>query len=216
MTTGTSGANSGATDPRRPATVTRDLITVGVFTALYFVIMALVGQLGALLPITQVLGPLYIPILCGIPFMLFVTRVTRFGLITAMGWIIGILYLVTGQSWVATVLAFVLAVIADLIAKQGKYRSWPMLVLSFIVFSEMAIGMVVPLFFQRQATLDRIASRGHEQAWINQIVSLTPAWMFYVMIVMIVVGATIGAYVGRGIFHKHFAYLNAGRTRTGA
>jgi len=216
MTTGNPGATSVAIDPRRPATLTRDLITVGVFTALYFVIMAVVGQLGALVPITQVLGPLYIPILCGIPFMLFVTRVTRFGLITAMGWIIGILYLVTGQSWVATVLAFVLGLVADLIAKQGHYRSWPLLVVSFVVFSEMAIGMVVPLFFQRQATLDRIAARGHEEAWVNQIVSLTPAWMFYVMIVMIIVGAIIGAHLGRGVFRKHFAYLAPAAARDAA
>lgn len=50
---------------------TRDLINVGIFTVLYFLAVAVCGQLGALMPIVQVLGPLYIPIVAGIPFALF-------------------------------------------------------------------------------------------------------------------------------------------------
>ncbi len=204
-----SNVSTGIESPQadiRSTTVTRDLITVGVFTALYFVIMAVVGQLGALVPIGQVLGPLYIPILCGIPFMLFLSRVQRFGLITAMGVIIGLLYLLTGQSVVATILGVVLGLVADLIAKAGSYRRWPVLLLAYAVFAEMSIGMVVPLFFQREAVIAGLSKR-HDTSWVNQIVSLTPPWMFYVMIVMILVGAVIGGFLGRAVFRKHFAYL---------
>jgi len=194
--------------PAKTTSLTRDLITVGVFTALYFVVMAVVGQLGALIPITQALGPFYIPLICGIPFMLFLTRVHRFGLITAMGWIIGLLFIATGMSVIATILALVLAPAADLIAKLGGYKKWLTLVGAYVVFSLMDIGMVAPLFFQRQAMLDKMSAR-HDSAWIAQIAQLTPPWMFPVMLVMIVVGATIGAYIGRGIFRKHYAYLAA-------
>jgi len=194
--------------PAKTTSVTRDLITVGVFTALYFVVMAVVGQLGALIPITQVLGPFYIPLICGIPFMLFMTRVHRFGMITAMGWIIGLLFLATGMSIIATIMAFVLAPLADLIAKWGGYKKWLAIVGAYVVFSLMDIGMVAPLFFQRQAMLDKMSAR-HNDAWIAQITQLTPPWMFPVMLVMIVIGATIGAYIGRGIFRKHYAYLAA-------
>lgn len=168
--------------------------------------MAVVGQLGALIPIGQVLGPFYIPIICGIPFMVFVTRVQRFGLIFAMGVIIGLLFLLTGQSWVATVLAVVLGLAADLIARAGQYRRWPLLVASYVVFAIMGIGMVVPLFFQRAATIALMQSR-HAAEWVNQIIRLTPPWLFYVMILMLAVGAVIGAYLGRAVFRKHFAYL---------
>jgi energy-coupling factor transport system substrate-specific component len=194
-------------DPRPPASLTRDLITVGVFTALYFVVMAVIGQLGALLPITQVFAPFFIPIVCGIPFMLFVTRVARFGMITVMGWLIGLLLLATGQSWMVLVLAVVLAVVADLIARAGAYRSWGTTLAAFIVFSEMGVGMVIPLYFQRAATMARMRAHGHDDAWVNQIVSLTPSWMFYLVIVMLAVGAVIGAHLGRAIFRKHFGYL---------
>ncbi len=190
----------------RSTTLTRDLITVGVFTALYVVVMAVVGQVGALIPIGQVLGPLYIPIICGIPFMLFLSRVQRFGLITAMGVIVGLLYLVTGQSFVATILGIVLGVAADLIARAGSYRRWPVLLAAYAVFAEMSIGMVIPLFFQREAVIARLSTR-HDTAWVDQIVALTPSWMFYLMIVMILVGAVIGGFLGRAVFRKHFSYL---------
>lgn len=201
-----SSAPSGAPRP----SVTRDLITVGIFTALYFVILAVFGQLGALTPITQLIAPFYLPILCGIPFMLFLTRVHRFGLITAMGWIVGLLFLLTGMSWVTTVLAFALSIIADLIARAGKYQRWPMLLLSYIVFSEMAIGTVIPLYFQRAEFLARRVER-QGQAWADEIAKLTPSWMFYGMIVMLAVGAVIGAYLGRAVFRKHYSYLSTGK-----
>jgi len=195
------------TTPSAPRpSVTRDLINVGVFTALYFVILAILGQLGALVPITQVLAPFYLPIVCGIPFMLFLTRVKRFGMITAMGWIIGLLLLLTGMPLTVLPIAFVLAVAADLVARTGGYKRWWSLVAAYAIFSEILIGTVVPLFFQRDAFLARRLERQGE-VWTNQIEALTPSWMFFVMIVMLAVGAVIGAYLGRAIFRKHYRYL---------
>jgi energy-coupling factor transport system substrate-specific component len=187
-----------------PKFTTRDLINVGIFTAIYFVVLAVCGQLGALVPILQVLGPFYIPLICGIPFVLFLTRVKTFGMITIMGIVVGALILLTGQSWVVTVLAVILAPIADLVARAGHYTRWPNLVGAYVIFSEMLIGMVVPLFFQRTAFLERLSGR-HDAAWVDSLRDMTPSWMFYVMIAMLAVGAVLGAYLGRAMFHKHFS-----------
>ncbi|MDR3070181.1 MAG: MptD family putative ECF transporter S component [Propionibacteriaceae bacterium] len=182
---------------------TKDLIATGIFTAIYFVTMAVCGQLGALIPILQVLGPLYIPIICGIPFILFLTRVRVFGQIAIMGIVTGLLLILTGQHWAGLVLAVVLAPLGDWIAARGGYKSWWGIVAGYAVFSELLIGMVVPLFFTRQTVLERIGTR-HDQAWVQQVADLTPPWMFLVMILMIVVGSAIGAYVGRVLLKKHF------------
>jgi len=202
-------AASPAPKPRPgPApSLTRDLISVGVFTALYFVVVAVFGQLGGLVPVTQVFGPFYIPLLCGIPFMLFLTRVHRFGMITAMGWIVGLLLMATGMHWTVLVIALILAPLADLVARLGGYKRWWPLVASYVVFSEILIGTVWALFFQREAVLGRLSTR-HDSTWINQIVALTPPWMFYVMVLMIVAGAVIGAFIGRAVFRKHYRYLS--------
>ncbi|MDR0626256.1 MAG: MptD family putative ECF transporter S component [Bifidobacteriaceae bacterium] len=184
-------------------TGTRALIETGVFTALYVVVLAVFGQLGALVPILQVLGPLYIPFVCGVPFMLFAARVKTFGQITIMGVLAAALVFLTGQSWVMLVLAAVLAPAADLIAKAGDYRRFTFTLVAYVVFSEMLIGMVVPLFFLRQSFISRIGKR-HDSAWVDTLVNLTPPWMFWVMIVMIAVGAVGGAFLGRALTRKHF------------
>lgn len=182
---------------------TRDLINTGVFTVLYFVAVAICGQLGALVPLVQILGPLYIPIVAGIPFMLFLTRVNGFGMITIMGILVGLLVLATGQSYWVALLSLICAPCADLICRAGGYRAWGNLVAGYSVFSLMLIGTVIPLFFARDAYLARLGER-KDNAWVETIVSLTPTWMFFAMIAMLVVGSIIGAYLGRGLLAKHF------------
>ena len=181
----------------------KDLINVGVFTVLYFLVVAVFGQLGALLPVTQVFGPLYIPIVAGIPFMLFLTRVKHFGMVTILGLLIGLLILATGQSYWVLLIAVFLAPAADAIMASGKYVSWQRSVLGYMVFALPMIGMVVPLFFARAAFQARVGAKLGE-AWVNAVNALTPMWMFPVMIVMILVGACVGAFLGRAMLKKHF------------
>ncbi|MDR2114080.1 MAG: MptD family putative ECF transporter S component [Bifidobacteriaceae bacterium] len=193
----------------KPTISTKDLISVGVFTVLYIVVVGVFGQLGALVPILQVLGPVYIPLLAGVVFMLFLTRVNRFGLVTALGFLVGLLVLATGQSYWVAVLALVLAPSADYIFKLGGYRKWPYTVAGYVVFSEMLIGTVIPLFFARPAFLNRLEGR-HDAAWVRQLVDLTPSWMFGVMVAELALGAVLGAYLGRRLLRKHFERAGIG------
>jgi energy-coupling factor transport system substrate-specific component len=86
---------------------------------------------------------------------------------------------------------------------RGRYKKLPLLIAGYITFSGMLLGMVVPLFFLRDAYLGRLADR-KDDAWISGIIELTPWWMFLVMIAMIIVGATLGAFLGRLTLRKHF------------
>jgi energy-coupling factor transport system substrate-specific component len=186
-----------------PKMAAKDLINVGVFTLLYLVCVVVLGQLGALAPITQVLGPLYIPLVGGIVFMLFLTRVRVFGMVSTMAILVGLILLLTGQGFWGLVFALVLGPLSDLIMRTGKYQSWIRSVLGYVVFSEILIATVVPLFFARNAFLAKRAER-HSQEWVDQIIALTPTWMFCVMMAMLAVGAVGGAYLGRALLKKHF------------
>ena len=55
----------------------KDLINVGIFTAIYFVIF-FAGMMLGYIPIFIPLLGLVCPILCGIPFMLYLTKVKKF------------------------------------------------------------------------------------------------------------------------------------------
>lgn len=68
----------------------KDLMNIGIYSAIYFVIVFACAMLGYI-PIFMPLLTVIVPILGGIPFMLFLTKVKKFGMILIMSIIMGIL-----------------------------------------------------------------------------------------------------------------------------
>lgn len=75
----------------------KDLINLGLFTVLYFILVIAASMLG-FIPIFIPLLAVICPFIGGIPFMLYLTRVKKFGLISLMGLLMGILMLVGGMG----------------------------------------------------------------------------------------------------------------------
>ena len=57
----------------------KDLINVGIYTAIYIVIFFVVGMLNAI-PVLYPFLYILIPLISGIPFMLFLTKTDKFGM----------------------------------------------------------------------------------------------------------------------------------------
>ena len=62
----------------------KDFITVGIFTAIIFVVEFVCGMLGFIHPYVVASYAVLMPLLAGIPMMLFYTKVNKFGMITIM------------------------------------------------------------------------------------------------------------------------------------
>lgn len=67
----------------------KDLINVGIYTAIYIVIFFVVGMLNAI-PVLYPFLYVLIPLISGIPFMLFLTKTEKFGMVTIMSVICGV------------------------------------------------------------------------------------------------------------------------------
>ena len=76
----------------------RDFINIGIYAAIYFVIVMVLAMTG-LIPIFLILLSSMIGIIGGIPFMLFLTKVKKPGMILIMSTVMGILMFVTGMTW---------------------------------------------------------------------------------------------------------------------
>ena len=61
------------------------------------------------IPIFMVLICGIIPLVAGIPYMLYLTRVKKFGMITIMGLLVGIIMFVTGMGYFSIVTGLVCA-----------------------------------------------------------------------------------------------------------
>ena len=115
----------------------KDLIAVGVYTALYFIMVAIAAMpVVLLLPgYSYVFIPVSAALLTGTIFMLMVAKVPRFGAITIMGSIMGIFFFIMGRFPGALVICVLIALLSDLLAYFFKYKSKKGLLASFIVFS---------------------------------------------------------------------------------
>ena len=101
----------------------KDLVNIGIFSAIYFVIVFIVAMMGTI-PIFLPMLAVIVPILGGIPFMLFLTRVNKFGMIWIMSVIMGALMLLTGMSWQPLVVSVVTGLLAELVYKSGNYKRY--------------------------------------------------------------------------------------------
>ena len=70
----------------------KDLITIGIFSAIYFVINFAFMLLGGIHPVLWMLMPGFIAVFAGIPFMLMVTKVQKLGAVFLMGLITALIY----------------------------------------------------------------------------------------------------------------------------
>lgn len=180
---------------------TKDLITVGIFTAIYYVLFFAVGMIGYV-PILYVVLPVILPIVCGIPFMLFLTKVKAFGMVTIMGTLLGGLMVITGHTFLPIIAGFVFGLTADLIFMAGNYQSKKLSVLGYSVFSFWILGMLVPFWVMRESFENMMLdSMGVEytQAVLDHFDTFS--WAFPILAL---IGGALGAFLGLAMLKKHF------------
>lgn len=184
----------------------KDLIAVGVYTALYFIMVAIAAMpVVLLLPgYSYVFIPVSAALLTGTIFMLMVAKVPRFGAITIMGSIMGIFFFIMGRFPGALVICVLIALLSDLLAYFFKYKSKKGLLASFIVFSYSTIGPVIPLFLFPNLYVSELAEVGKDDTYIQNIFSSISQNTFYLLIVGIFVAAIIGGLFGQRMMNKHF------------
>lgn len=181
----------------------KDLITVGVFTALYFVVIFVVACLG-FIPIFMALMPLIGPIFAGIPLMLYFSKIKHFGMVLITSVIIAILMFITGHPYPIFIFCIGAGFITEFVLKAGKYESIKYCVIGSATFSLWLLGMVIAFFFGFREAYFASLVDGYGHEYVEQMMSYTPTWMFFAMIIMCLVGGTIGGLLGAKILRKHF------------
>lgn len=180
----------------------KDLVNVGIFTDIYFVLFYICGMTG-LVPFMAVFYTPLLALIAGIPCVLFFTKTEKFGMVTIMGVLMGLIIFLMGYGYYGLILGICCGLVADLIMKAGKYKSWKMMVLGYAVFCEWAIGTQLPMFIMGDAYVEMYRS-SQGDAYADALSALVKGYMVPVVIVVIAVCAVIGAYIGKAVLNKHF------------
>ena len=111
----------------------KDLINVGIYSAMTLVIFFVVGLLTSL-PVVYPFLFLIWPIVCGIPMMLYYTKIRKFGMLTITGIIGGIFFYLIGYGWIGLLGWFLGGLLGDVVLKIGGYQKFKVTVLSYACF----------------------------------------------------------------------------------
>ena len=183
----------------------KDVITVGIFSAIYFVINFAFMLLGGLHPLLWILMPGFIALFTGIPYLMMCAKVQKVGSVLLMGLITGLIYYVTGQFTVVILVSFVLACgLAEITRVITHYRSMAGNLVSFVLFSVGMVGSPLPICLMREDFLRQITEQGMPADYVNTLAALSSNGMLIVLFLAPVVGAIIGGILARAMFRKHF------------
>lgn len=181
----------------------KDLINIGVFTVLYAVLVIAVSMLG-FIPIFVPLMSVLCPVVGGIPFMLFLTRVKKFGMVTIMGLLMGCVMLIGGMGVFGPVFGLVFGFLADLVLRSGGYASAAKSVLANALFSIQVVGNYVPIYLNKEGYAANIIAGGYGEEYAQALITLFPNWLLPVLVVSCFVFGLLGGLLGRALLKKHF------------
>ena len=179
----------------------KDLINIGIYAALTCVLMTVVSMIGfvpVLMPLIGVIAPIF----CGVPLMLFMTKVKKFGMVTIMGIIMGVFLGITGMGIWPVIFGVIFGFLADLVDKSGNYKNGNRILLGNGVLSIIMFGCMVPLYIN----IDQYFSsrQGFGQEYIDTVTNLVQPWTFPVLLIAGFAAGVLGAWIGRKLLKKHF------------
>lgn len=183
-----------------------ELISIGVFTALYFVLVTIATFVSAalLLGFSNVLLPAIAALISGCVYMLMVAKVPHFGGIAVMGTVMGLFLFISGHFAVSLIIGIVCSVGADFIGKLGGYKNKKGIFASYIVFSFGLTGPVLPLWLMKDAYIASLQAKGKDAAYIDGVFSHINSTTLIVCIAATLVCAIVGGLFGQKMMKKHF------------
>ncbi len=180
-----------------------DLITVGIFTAMYFAVFFGFGMLGFFGPAVHAVGMVLGSLANGVVFALYTTRIRKPGMVLLTALVSALLMLLTGHAWTTLLTAALFGGLADLVLARGGYRSRWAGVLSYGLFSLWVCGPLLPLYYQREAYLadiNRQMGEVYAQAWE----ALFSPGFLLALLGLVFIGSCLGGLLGQKLLRKHF------------
>ncbi len=182
----------------------RDLITIGIFSALYFVFNMIGGMPFGINPVLTFYLPMGCALLCGPIYMLLIAKVHKRWTITILGILMGLILFATGMHWGMVVGSIVMGILADSVAGIGRYRSRKLDILSYMIFSLGYTGTYVVYFLNRESWIGSMLDGGTEQAYIDTMNATAQPWMLPIILIGTAAVAGFSGWIGSVLLKRQF------------
>lgn len=182
---------------------TRDLITLGIFNAIAIVVYMLVSSLFCITILGSLISTAAVYLVIGVVYLLPAIKIRKRGVFLICGIILAIISLSSGQIY-HVISVIIGAVIAEMLA--GDYSTSKKISSAFVALMTFDfIGINLPIFaFGPSYILERGARYGITEAAINSSLHYFTWSTFIILLVLNIVCAIVGAWIGMKIIEKHF------------
>ena len=182
----------------------KNLVTIGIFTALFFVFEMLGAFPFMLTPATMFFMSFGIALLCGPIILLLFAKVPKRGTITILGILNGIIWFMMGMHWGMDVGYVVMAVIADIVAGSKQYRSKLMNTIAYALFCLGPTGSFVIYFIDPSGWSATMLQNGTSQEMISAITASAATWVLPVILIGTLLVGCFSGWLGSKLLHKQF------------
>jgi conserved hypothetical integral membrane protein TIGR02185 len=182
----------------------KDLVTIGIFTALLFVTMLVGGIIFAPNPVLTFYMPLGSALLGGPVMMLLIAKVQKRGAIAIAGILCGVIWFAAGMHWAMDLGYIIGGIIGDFVAGSGKYKNKLLNIVAFICLSLGATGSYISYFADPGTWCSYMLKGNTSSSYIDAMNAAAKNWMLAVIIIGTVVVAGISAWIGNKLLKRQF------------
>ena len=191
-------------NPAKKSLTVKDLVTTGIFSAIFLVFTMIGGIFFAPNPVLTFYMPMGAALLCGPVYLLMIAKVQKRWSVTILGIIMGIIWFVTGMHWAFSLGYIGMGMIADLVAGAGDYRNKAVNLLSYMLMSLGGVYTYVVFFIDPQGWASTMLENGTEQSYIDTMSASAPSWLLAVIIIGTLAIAAFSGWIGGKLLKKQF------------
>ena len=191
-------------NPAKKSLTIKDLVTTGIFSAIFLVFTMIGGIFFAPNPVLTFYMPMGAALLCGPVYLLMIAKVQKRWSVTILGIIMGIIWFVTGMHWAFSLGYIGMGIIDDLVAGAGDYRNKAVNLLSYMLMSLGGVYTYVVFFIDPQGWASTMLENGTEQSYIDTMSASAPSWLLAVIIIGTLAIAAFSGWIGGKLLKKQF------------
>jgi energy-coupling factor transport system substrate-specific component len=180
----------------------KDLVTLGVFMAIYFVLNFAVGTPLGITVIGFLFHPFVFAAISGIVTMFFMAKVQKPWAIFLFVSLLGLLMTLMGHTPIVAIHSLIIGLLAESVRKISGYSSIKGNILTNGVLSLWLVSSFLQIFIMQDAYYQLTANMMGD-SYASQLVSL-PLWIIPVLYVSAFIGGILGGVLGAKVLRKHF------------
>ncbi len=181
----------------------KDLVTIGIFFVIYFVVMFAVGMMG-IVPILFLAYPTALGIVGGTIVMLFMAKVQKPWALLIFGMLSPLVMFVMGHTIIVPIVSLIFVGLSEYFFRKGNFKSFKYNAISHGFFTCWITGSLMQMLLAKEKYMAIHEAAGMDPSYFPRLEALISWPSIALVIAGGFIGGVIGAYIGKAMLKKHF------------